>query len=190
MSPRVDYLEERDRLFKELRLFGGPFARIQKAAVISASVRGPDNRSVHGETIRFDRVAFDRIFNAEAQGGWAMEETAQMLEATNRQLNAAKDTMQSLVNELKASADIIGPSLMEHVKELRAARMSVVTEVRDTMTALRDVRKFFLEADYDLEIKRLERFVALCREIQELKKAGVFDAVCDSAIRLAVREPR
>jgi hypothetical protein len=116
-----------------------------------------------------------------------MEDTAQMLEATNRQLTEAKATMQGLVNELSAAADIIGPSLMKHVQDLRSARMTVVTEVRESLTALRDLRRFFLESDYETEMLRLERFIKLCREIQSLKAEGVFDAVVDSALKLAVK---
>ena len=116
-----------------------------------------------------------------------MEDTARMLEATNRQLVEAKETMQSLVNELGSAADVIGPSLMKHVQELRSARMTVTAEVRESLTALRDLRRFFLESDYESEMVRLERFVKLCREIQVLKADGVFDAVCESALRLAVK---
>lgn len=117
-----------------------------------------------------------------------MENTAAMLEATNMQLTEAKATMQSLVNELKGSAEVIGPALMKHVQECRAARMTVTTEVRDSLAALRDLRKFFLESDYEVEMTRLDRFVSLCRELQALKQAGVLDAVVDIAIRLATQE--
>jgi len=54
---------------------------------------------------------------------------------------------------------------------------------------LRDIRKFFLESDYKTEVERLERFVSLCREIKALKESGLFDAVCDTAIRMSVQEP-
>jgi hypothetical protein len=82
-------------------------------------------------------------------------------------------------------ADIVQPSLMKQAQDLRSARMTVVSEVQQALGAMRDVRKFFLESDYETEMARLERFVKVCRELQALKDDGVLDAVCDSSLRLS-----
>lgn len=121
--------------------------------------------------------------------GNVMEQLATLIHETRDELEASKVSIQSLANEVRAVYDVIGPELLKQAKELRAARMNVVAETRDSLAAMKDVRKFFLESDYELEMARLERFVALCREIQALKASGVFDAVCEATIRMALKEP-
>ena len=110
-----------------------------------------------------------------------------MLETTNKEMETAKRVLQELANEVTALADIVQPALEKQIASLRSARMATVNEIQ-SLTAMRDIRKFFLEADYAVEMERLERFVRLCRDLQELKASGVFDAVCDTALRLAIKE--
>lgn len=117
-----------------------------------------------------------------------MEENALLLTALNKELTESKAILQNLANEIRAVQDIVGPALMAHAQQLRSARMTVVSELQTSLVALREVRKFFLESDYADEMDRLERFVRVCKEVQVLKQSGVFDAVVDSAIRLAVQE--
>jgi uncharacterized damage-inducible protein DinB len=179
-------------MLMDLGFRDGPWKERLGVAVRAARHRPPGGApEVHGaprgHAVLFRRDILDRMTSGGFMGGLAMEDTAQMLEATNNQLAVAKATMETLVNELKAASDVIGPSLMKHVHEIRSARMTVITEVRDSLTAMRDLRRFFLESDYETEMIRLERFVRLCREIQALKADGVFDAVCDSALKLAVK---
>ena len=66
--------------------------------------------------------------------------------------------------------------------------MTVVNEIRESLSALRDIRKFFLDPEHEKEMVRLEQFVALCRELQALKQSGVLDAVSDTIIRLGLSE--
>jgi hypothetical protein len=120
--------------------------------------------------------------------GKIMEDTKSLLMVVNDDVKASKMVLEELANDVRALADIVHPLLVEHVKVLRSSRMAAVAEVRDSIAALREVRTFFLESNYEKEMQRLERFVAVCREIQQLKSSGVFDAVCDSAIRMAVKE--
>jgi hypothetical protein len=122
------------------------------------------------------------------RAGSFMEETVELLNAVNAEVAESKARLEALANEVRALSDVVNPALAEQANALRTARMSVISEVNQSLTAMRDVRKFFFESSYEEEIARLERFVRVCREIQELKKAGIFDAVCDAAIRLAIKE--
>lgn len=115
-----------------------------------------------------------------------METNTTLLAAANEEAAKSKKILQELANDVTALHEIIAPKLLHQVQELRASRMAVVTEVKDSLTAMREVRKFFMESDYETEMARLERFVKVCREIKALKECGVFDAVCDSALKLAV----
>ena len=58
--------------------------------------------------------------------------------------------------------------------------MTIVSEVKQSLNVLKDVRKFFIEKDYETEMQNLERFINLCKEIKQLKEDGIFDAVCDA----------
>lgn len=113
-------------------------------------------------------------------------EVDKMIEQTNMQMEQSKRILQDLANEVSALADIVQPALEKQIGALRSARMTTVNEIKESLTALRDIRKFFLEDDYEAEMQRLERFVKVCRELQELKAAGVLDAVSDTVLKLAV----
>lgn len=117
-----------------------------------------------------------------------MEDVNNLIHAVNDEAAESKTILQNLKNDVSELSDIIQPQLYKMAHDLRASRMAVVTEIRDSLAAMREVRKFFLESDYVTEIDRLERFVRLCREFQALKAAGVLDAVLESAIRLAIKE--
>lgn len=122
--------------------------------------------------------------------GVIMENTAGMLGAVAKEVEASKETLSGLVLEVQKLDEEITPALLKQIKELRSSRMAIVAEVRDALTAMRDIRKFFLEADFETEMARLERFVRLCSDIRALKADGTFDAVIDSSLRLAVGEPK
>jgi hypothetical protein len=79
-----------------------------------------------------------------------------------------------------------GPAINERIAMLRSARMSVVAEISQMLTQLRDVRAFFFEEGHAREMERLEAFVSLCERLKELKADGTLDAVCDTALRLGV----
>ena len=118
--------------------------------------------------------------------GGHMEKIAEELKMVNEEVAEAKSVLQSLFNELSAVSAQTTPLIQDQVAKIRSVRMSTVTEVQASLVALRDVRKFFLESDYEKEIKRLGDFVALCKELKTLKEDGTLDALCDTALRLAL----
>jgi negative regulator of replication initiation len=83
--------------------------------------------------------------------------------------------------------DFVNPELMKMIKDIRSSRMTATTEIKQSLVELRDIRKFFLETDYEEEMKRLERFVNLCKEIRQLKADGTFDSICESALKLSMK---
>jgi len=117
-------------------------------------------------------------------------EVNQLLEGTTESMERTKAVLRDLANELASLVEIVGPQLDKQIFALRQARMTVTTEIREILTPLRDIRKFFLEDDYDREMIRLERFVVVCKELKELKAAGVLDAVSDTIIRLSIAEKK
>lgn len=177
--------------FKELEKCLGGKARMHKLPFFSRMINHVRSLAVYAGKYR-DGTAYnlepDDAQNNLLRAGWMMEQTNELLKATNSEVQESKKILESLANDVRALADVIGPALLQQVKALRDSRMAVVREVHETLTAMRDIRSFFLESAYETEMQRLERFVTVCREIQALKENGVFDAVCDSALRLAVRQ--
>jgi hypothetical protein len=122
--------------------------------------------------------------------GRDMEETTQLLQDANNELAESKKILQDLVNECKALTDTVRPHLAKQISEVRTSRMTIVREVQQSLSALKDVRKFFLDSDYGEEMARLENFVGVCEQLRALKDDGTLDAVGDLAIRLALKEPQ
>jgi len=73
----------------------------------------------------------------------------------------------------------------EATKSTRATRMAAVIELNQFAGALREVRKFFLGAEYEQETKRLQEFVELCERLNALKESGFLDQVADTMLRMA-----
>lgn len=119
-----------------------------------------------------------------------MENIDEVLRSTKKEIEESKQIVQALANDVHDVCDVIEPILVSLSQRLRSARMNMVEEVRQSMTALREVRKFFLDSDYATEMERIDRFVATCKQLKELKDTGVLDAVADTAIRMAIKETK
>lgn len=120
--------------------------------------------------------------------GRSMEETVEKLKEVTAECEKGRNSLRDLEGEVRALAEIIKPQIENRTAEIRSLRMSLVSELNQSLASLREVRRFFLDADYRQEIDRLKEFVSVCKELQKLKADGVLDAVCDSAIRLALKE--
>lgn len=122
--------------------------------------------------------------------GAIMEEDANLLKAMTSEVQESKAVLAALADEVLDTHTRVATLLQTQIQELRDSRMAVVREARDVLAALRDIRQFLSEAAYDTEMARLERLVALCRDLQALRATGVFDAVCETMLRGALREPK
>ncbi len=120
--------------------------------------------------------------------GLHMAEVNALIHSMNEELSESKEILEGLSNKARALLKEVVPVLGEMVTALRSSRMAAVSEIAQTVSALRDVRKFFVEEGHEDEMARLERFVALCKELKTLKDEGVLDAVCDTSLRLAVKD--
>lgn len=119
--------------------------------------------------------------------GTTMEDSLEVINAEVQAVKESRETLEQLANQVRKLGDVLIPTLASQVETIRGSRMTVVSEIQLMLGSLREIRKFFLESDYRTEIEHLERFVKLCQEIQKLKQSGVFDGVCDSIIRLAIK---
>jgi hypothetical protein len=124
------------------------------------------------------------------QIGVYMEHISALLEIVNNEVEQSRSILQTLNNDVAVLHDTVGAALISQIRELRSSRMAIVSEVRDSLAAMKEIRAFFLESTYEVEVARLERLVNLCKEVKALKDSGVFDAVLDSALRLALGESK
>lgn len=117
-----------------------------------------------------------------------IEEMAALMRQANTEANESLVALAEAHNKIVSMKDVVFPSLTAFTNEIRQSRMTTEREMKFTLEWLRNVREFFLEKNYDLEMTKLRDFISICREIQSLKEAGILDAVADLAIRLAVQE--
>lgn len=167
------------------RIFGINFTKLPFTRAIYATI-------THDDTLDYNDENQPRIpswWISFAIGGQVMEEATAMMNASKEQLREARKELEQTANQIKVLKETIFPELVAYAQEIRTMRMTAVSEMSQILNEMRQVHKFFIDSSYEREMKELERFVGLCKEIQALKRDGVFDAICDSAIRLAVKEP-
>lgn len=147
----------------------------------------------HRELIRgemmYDKEAilYDPIFGI-GKIGERMEVEKALLESVNDEAEESLKILRNLYNEVLITSDQIEPELVALVKRIRTMRQTVSMELKQALSIMRDVRKFFLEDDYKSEIERLEQFVALGKELKELVKDGTMEAVTSMALKLMLKE--
>ena len=124
----------------------------------------------------------------ELMAGGHMEKIAEELRVVNEEISNSKKELESLFNELCSVSHQVRPKIKEQIDDIRHIRTTTVSEVNMALSALKDIRKFFLDSDYEKEIKRLSEFISLCNQLKTLKADGTLDALCDTAVRLAIRE--
>lgn len=97
----------------------------------------------------------------------------------------ARDVIEELTKGIGGEMEKFKIDAKNYLQDIRATRMSMVSEVSAMTGPLREVRQFFHGADYDVEIKRLREFVDLCERLNALKESGFLDTMADTMIRLA-----
>lgn len=102
-----------------------------------------------------------------------------------RQAQDARRIVDELVHGIGGDMERFKASVRIHLEDIRQARMAIVTETSQMSGPLKEVRQFFLGADYKDQIARLTEFVNLCERLQKLKDCGFLDRVADTLIRLS-----
>jgi Na+/phosphate symporter len=103
-------------------------------------------------------------------------ELASAIHATTEELNSARAVVQTLANELADVIDVIEPALADHTKRLRQARMASLEEMRQVTTHIQELRKLLTAPETEYMLRQGERFLALCRELEEFRAVGFLDA--------------
>jgi len=114
-----------------------------------------------------------------------MEVNKTLLDEINKEVKISKSILQEMANDCLAIQEILEPQLLHAIKRLRETRMTIRTEFSQTLNAMKDVREFFLDKEYEKEMSRLEKFVNIVSQFRELSNNGTLDAVSDTILKLS-----
>jgi hypothetical protein len=118
--------------------------------------------------------------------GLHMETADALLRAINEEVGESSKILKATFNEVNATYELLEPKLAEMIHKVRASRMTVTTELKQSLNIMKDVRKFFLESDFKIEMERLERFVELGERLKAMIDDGTMDAITDIVLKLAI----
>jgi hypothetical protein len=93
-------------------------------------------------------------------------------------------TIDYLSNQIKEPWESYQAFIKKALEEVRGQRIALGSETRNLLIALKDVRAFFLDKDYETEVRRLHEFIDLCERLKALKDAGFLDTIADTLIKL------
>jgi len=167
--------------YRDSRIRNSFFIKAGKEIINNAAVKMPYREGFGYST---DKINEGNVIYT----GGIMVSVNEELKMANEQVEESKQVLQGLYNDVRALNELVSPLIRSQILELRNARMSVVSEVQTMLVMMKDIRKFFLESDYKEEVERLGKFVALCKELEELKSSGIMDAVSDVMIKLSLKE--
>lgn len=116
------------------------------------------------------------------------DEIARLPKETRPAVLAAQDARQ-IVTELTlgigGDMERFRTDSNKFVTELRQCKFAVVTETKEMLGPLKEIRQFFLGSDYTTQMKQLREFVELCERLKALKDSGFLDTVADTMLKLA-----
>lgn len=101
---------------------------------------------------------------------------ADQIAATTAELDAAREVVRTLANDLADVSEVLEPVLMDHVKKIRAARMAGLEELRMLSAGITELRTVLLAKDTAQMLTVMERFLTVCREMEEFRAVGFLDA--------------
>jgi hypothetical protein len=138
-----------------------------------------------------ERGYVEEMIDLESVAGPALENH----EHTWKKDMKANDELTGRAKDLIAAIDYLTAEMrgpwaehQEFIKkalgEVREHRIALGSETRLLLTALKDVRTFFLEGDYEKQIDRLREFIDLCERLKALKDSGTLDAIADTILKL------
>jgi negative regulator of replication initiation len=104
-------------------------------------------------------------------------ELADAIKATHEEIEAAREVVRNLANELADVIDVIEPALTSHTKRLRQARMSSLDEMRQVTNAIRELKTLLLADTTEQMFARAERFLDICRALDYWRTSGYLDVL-------------
>jgi len=183
-QPRLTRTYEQKRELEQFDLSSGVIHRFFNKQLTWVIKQSTVHRGDQRDGTMFDRTYWHTEGAYIATIGTEMERNAELIKAVNVEVTESKKMLKTALNEIMAVDDLLQPKLLEMIRRCRESRMAALTEVRGILSELKDVRKFFLDAEHTDEIERLERFVKVCLQLKALKEDGTLDALADTMLKL------
>ena len=156
----------------------------------ASGAEGIDNQNYVSEAgIRVSKVNGEIMFNKHDVEDLVIRKIHELPRLTSPQVRAAEDARQivsELVQGLGAEMERFDAQSKLHCDQIRSKRMTMVTEAAQITNALKEIRQFFLGADYKEEMTRLFEFVDLCERMMRLKESGFIDRIADTMLTLSI----
>ena len=139
--------------------------------------------------IRFKRVGGEDYVDEESLRQFIYKEISKLPDKVNPHVKAAQDArkiIEELCQGIGGEMENFESNTRRHIDTIRGKRMTMVAETAQMVTSLKEVRQFFLGADYKDEIERLSHFIDLCERLYKLKESGFLDTIADTMLSLSV----
>lgn len=133
-------------------------------------------------------VAGEEVVDREFFNDAIIAEVNELPNKMNPRIKAAREAREIVAELLKGigyEVTQFEESCRDYLNAIRSKRIAIVSEATQIITALKEVRQFFIGADHKAEMERLSEFVSLCERLQKLKDSGFLDQVADTMLNLA-----
>ena len=159
-----------------------------KAPIAASDKKMSDRISQSGGNTFLVGTKKDADFNVELAGKFEkhFDKNVEDTENLVKRAEEARAAIEYLVNNVKREWVEYDDFIIEALKKARATKVAIEIETKQTLTALGDVRKFFLDPRHEQEVQKLKEFVDICDRLRELKSSGFLDAISDTILRLSM----
>jgi hypothetical protein len=139
--------------------------------------------------IKIIRVNGEEMIDIDSARQWLYDEISEMPNKANPHVKAAEDArkiIEELCQGIGGEMERFDSDTRRHIETIRGKRMTMIAETSQMVGALKEIRQFFLGADYKDEIQRLSEFIDLCERLHKLKESGFLDTIADTMLSLSV----
>jgi hypothetical protein len=157
----------------------------------SDPITNPGSSRLRSKTVVNDQGFRETLIDIDSVTGAAVDnyntQVKKELKVTEDLTEKAREltaTIDYLSTEFKGPWDEFQQFIKSALGTVREERIALGSETRLLLGALKEVRTFFLEEDYETQIRRLSEFIDLCERLKALKDAGVLDAIADTILKL------
>jgi hypothetical protein len=116
--------------------------------------------------------------------GVIMENVNEAFDESRKDIEKSAETLQQSYNELIKIHNLLAPQLVKVHTDMGNKRRALMTEVKLSISLMKDIRKFFLEKEHIDEIERIKEFCDVCERLRSLITDGTMDTITDSILKL------
>lgn len=132
------------------------------------------------------REKSNELLNAEIakKGAKLYAASVENAETLAKRAKDATDAIAYIASHIETSWEDCRENLKSSLAEIREIKFAIDSETKQLLSALGDIRRFFLDDRHEEQVRRLAEFVSLCERLKSLKDSGFLDDVADTILRL------